>query len=219
MGNAIAAAVMRAQDLQLAAALVRTGNSLLGSKFAEDGPVISDTLTSAHNIDVIIDFTLPAGVMSHLQYARPMVIGTTGFSDQQLDKLHDFSKHTPLLHAPNMSIGINWCYKLLADTDRFLNPSWQVQINDVHHVHKKDTPSGTAKQLAEVLKQRQPVITSDRHGEIIGEHQVAFANDFEEIVITHRAKDRGIFVQGALVATRWLVNQSPGLYSMQDLVA
>lgn len=219
MGNAIAAAVMQAEDMQLAAAIVRPGNELLGTKFGQTGPVISDTISHPQDIDVIIDFTLPEGVIDHLGYARPMVVGTTGFTQSQLDKLQDFAKQTPLLHAPNMSVGVSLCYKLLAETNRALDSSWQVKIKDIHHVHKKDTPSGTAKQIASILEDRTPAISSERKGEVIGEHQVDFANEFEEIVITHRAKDRGIFVHGALAAARWLVRQSSGLYSMQDLVA
>lgn len=219
MGSAIAAAVMQSEDLHLAAAIVRSDNSMLGKNFGQSGPVISDTIANLQDIDVIIDFTLPDGVVKHLEYAKPMVVGTTGFSPEQLDKLQDFAKQQPLLHAPNMSIGVSLCYKLLAETNRALDPSWQVNIKDIHHVHKKDTPSGTAKQLASILEDRKPTITSERKGEVIGEHQVDFSNEFEEIVITHRAKDRGIFVHGALAAARWLVNQSPGLYSMQDLVA
>lgn len=219
MGNAIATAVMQTKDMQLAAAIVRPDNSLIGSKFAEHGPVISDVITQPQTIDVIIDFTLPEGVIEHLQYARPMVIGTTGFSQAQLDKIQNFAKQVPALHAPNMSIGVNLCYKLLAESDSALDSRWNVQIKDIHHVHKKDTPSGTAKHLAAILEQRKPVITSERQGDVIGEHHVEFANEFEEIVITHRAKDRVIFVQGALIAARWLVSQGPGLYSMQDLVA
>lgn len=221
MGSAVAQEVLASSDLRLAAAIVRAGHELVGTFFPGSDVVVTTTLQT--DVDVIIDFTLPEGVMEHLHYGKPMVIGTTGFTAEQLAAIEKAAQSVPILLSSNMSVGVNWCYQLLETTNAALDASWTAQVMDVHHQHKKDQPSGTAKEMARLLGTRPVTIHSERRGEVVGAHTVIFANDYEEIVIMHMAKDRSIFAKGAVLAARWLsnlvlANHAPRIYSMRDVV-
>lgn len=227
MGQAIAAAVLQAEDMDLVIATVRDTCAQMGQKVANSDLTITDKLLHA-DFDVLIDFTLPAGVLEHLQYCaahkKAMVIGSTGFNEEQLAQIHAAAKEIPILLSANMSVGVNICYKLLAMASKMLDPNWQTSIIDLHHQHKKDAPSGTAKHMATILadnlgkKFSDIEIVSQRHGEIVGTHIVTFKSPSEFITIAHEAQDRKIFVDGALTAARWLSNKPAGLYSMQDVI-
>lgn len=219
MGSAVAEQVLQSDDLELAVATVRVGNPLVGNKL---GPInITDNLSS-NKFDILIDFTLPDAAIEHLNYCvkhrLPIVIGATGFTPEQLTVIEQAANEIPIVLSANMSIGVNICYKLLAMADKLFDPSWQVSISDVHHVHKKDSPSGTAKHMAKIIARENVTINSERRGEIIGEHTVIFSSKTEQVSIEHISKDRNIYALGALSAARWLVNQKPGLYSMQDVI-
>jgi len=219
--------VLQTADLNLAVATVRNDNPMLGKKLLTSSLEVAADF-KGRNFDVLIDFTLPAGVMQHVSYCQnnsaAMVIGSTGFNDQQMQIIEQAALTIPILISANMSLGVNVCYKLLASAANMLNNEWQVSIHDVHHQHKKDSPSGTAKHMAQVIAKNSGReldavnICSERRGEFVGTHSVTFNNAFEEIAILHVAHDRSIFAQGAVTAARWLYKRAPGLYSMQDVV-
>lgn len=180
------------------------------------------------NFDVLIDFSTPAATEYYLaqciKLRRPMVIGTTGLTERQQQLIKQVAQTIPLVQAPNMSVGINLCYKLLELCSEILapvDPEWQAAIHEVHHVNKKDAPSGTSLQLASTIKAVFPKlqISSERTGEVTGLHTVTFTANGESLSISHRATNLAIYAHGALRAAQWLTKQLPGLYSMRDVLA
>lgn len=226
MGQAVAKEVLQASDLDLVIATVRDV-AQIGQKVVNSNVIISDKILHA-DFDVLIDFTLPDGVMQHLAYCRAnkkaMVIGATGFSEAQLDQIKAASKEIAIVMSANMSIGVNICFKLLAQASQMLDQGWQTSILDLHHQHKKDAPSGTAKQMANILTENSSKdlteieIVSERHGDIVGTHIVTFKTPTEFVTIAHEAQDRSIFAQGAVAAARWAFDKPAGLYSMLDVI-
>lgn len=205
----------------------------LAASFSRSNPDINlETLQTP--IDVFIDFTTPAATLEYLVICQakryPMVIGTTGFSELEKVKIAHAAQIIPIVFSPNMSIGVNISYKLLALAANLLHEhagiAADVAIVDIHHQHKKDAPSGTALRMAEVIRNAAPDAASDprinlssvRLGDTIGEHSALFALAGERIEITHKATHRGLFATGALQAAKWVVSQEAGLYDMQDVL-
>ena len=176
--------------------------------------------------ECLIEFTTPQATMEHLalceKHKRAMVIGTTGLSDEEQAKIRAASKTIPIVFSPNMSIGVNLLFKIASDTAKVLGPEYSVQIVEAHHVHKKDAPSGTAKEIARVVKDARGdgdvPIESVREGETIGEHTITFESNVDLIEVTHSAKTRDIFVQGALKAAKFVTGKKSGLYAMKDVL-
>lgn len=227
MGMAVAQQVIKADDLHLSLATVRKGNALAGTKLDHSDIVITTEVDNA-NFDVLIDFTLPVAVIEHLEFCKKhklaMVIGATGFDEGQLEKIENAAEQIPILLAANMSIGVNVCYKLLAQATDMLDKSWTVSILESHHKEKKDAPSGTAKHMAKVVADQANIdvgtitITSERLDEEIGTHTVSFSSLDETIKISHFAHNRELFAKGAIQAARWIYAKPAGLYSMQDVI-
>ena len=197
------------------------------------------------NIDGIIDFTLPISSMEILDIAiktnTPLVLGTTGFSDIEISKIEEASKHIPILFSPNMSVGVNLLFKLTEIVSKTLNSGFDVEIFEAHHRFKKDAPSGTAKKLVDIVKNSinelaDTTATYDRTGrtneradneigvsvmrggDIVGEHTVYFAGMGERIELTHRATSRQTFARGAVIGLEYIVGKTPKLYSMFDVL-
>jgi 4-hydroxy-tetrahydrodipicolinate reductase len=181
------------------------------------------------SIDVLIDFSAPVSTLECLDICvaqkYPMVIGTTGFSELEKVKIEHAAQSIPIVFSPNMSIGINISYKLLDLAANLLKKHISlplaVSITDIHHQHKKDAPSGTALRMAEVIRHANADVielSSVRSGETIGEHSALFQLAGEEISIIHKANDRALYAAGALKAAKWINNQPPGLYDMQDVL-
>ena len=195
--------------------------------------------------DVIIDFTVPSCTLDILKIAsklkKRVVIGTTGFTQEQENLIKKFSKKIPILKAGNMSLGVNLLMYLTEITSKSLNDEYLSKVFEVHHKHKKDYPSGTALMLGKGIadgknknlfnlmgkkflnKKSFPYgkkinFNSIRKGEIIGEHEVTFSSGKEIIKLNHEAFDRALYSDGALTAAKWLINKKPGLYSMRDLL-
>jgi 4-hydroxy-tetrahydrodipicolinate reductase len=195
--------------------------------------------------DVVIDFTRPDISVHHAYVAaamgKPIVIGTTGFTAEQVQMIGDAANHIPIVLAANMSIGINLLQAVVEIVAQTLDAKYDIEILEMHHRHKIDAPSGTALALAEAaaigrninLKNRAvydrkgnsgPRKRGDigfaclRGGDVVGDHTVMFAGDGERIEITHKASDRRIYSQGAVQAAKWLVNQPSGRYSMKDVM-
>jgi 4-hydroxy-tetrahydrodipicolinate reductase len=252
MGKAIIEAIGESDGIVVGAALERAESSLIGSDCGEvagvgrRGVEITSDLTAViEDFDILIDFTAPAATMTHLaicqRYAKPMVIGTTGLSDAQKGALQAAATTLPIVFAPNMSVGVNLCLKLLEMAARVLGDEVDIEIIEAHHRHKVDAPSGTALRMGEVIARtlgrdlREVAVTGRegnlgprdrktigfetiRAGDIVGEHTVMFAAIGERIEISHKASSRFTFAQGAVRAAQWLAQKSAGLYDMQDVL-
>ena len=204
--------------------------------------VYTDITKIAEEPDVIIDFSVPVSTFNVLQYAVekhiPIVICTTGFSKEELEKIEELSKQVPIFRSSNMSYEINLMSKLVAQITRYLKDS-DIEIIETHHNRKVDAPSGTALLLADSINnelnnemhyeydrhvkrekrdKKEIGIHSIRGGNIVGTHTVTFFSENETFEITHTATSRGVFAEGALKAAEYLVLQNNGLYSMDDLI-
>ncbi len=200
--------------------------------------IVSDARALFQNTDLAIDFSTPEGSLAHAEAAAdkkiPLVIGTTGFTPEQFVRLQEIAKRTPLFWSPNMSIGIVIVRRAISTVSKLLfdfglGQETKVGISETHHTKKKDSPSGTAKVLAqELLKAtgwliRDEEIEATRTGDVIGIHSVMFDTGAEKITLTHEAKDRRVFAQGAILVARHLerviTQQGKGFYSMDDFIA
>lgn len=196
----------------------------------------------ATNSEVIIDVSHADATSEILAAKKPLVIGTTGHSEAQLQEMARASKNIPIVLAPNFSVGVNALFQLVRDAARMLGPEFDLEIVEMHHRLKKDAPSGTAKKLAEILGEARQLprnralrhgregmvgersrdeigIHALRGGDVVGEHTVVFAGDGERLELTHKASSRETFARGALRAAQWVVRQKPGLYGMSDVIA
>jgi 4-hydroxy-tetrahydrodipicolinate reductase len=181
--------------------------------------------------DLLIDFTLPGGTRTAADWCAgngvALLSGTTGLVDEDIKALKTAAQTVPVLWAPNLSFGVALMTSLVRQAAGVLGASASITINDIHHKHKVDAPSGTALALAaavmEVRSERlaigdegEQTFSSVREGEVIGEHTVSFALADEVIEITHKALERDVFAKGALKAGEWLIRQEPGYYSTGD---
>ena len=252
MGRALIAACDLNEHSRLSAAIERPGNTLVGGDagdLAGLGPLnvtVTDKLESVvDSFDTLIDFTRPEATLQNLEtcvtHGKRIVIGTTGFDDAGKRKIEEAAASTGVVFAPNMSIGVNLCLKLLDTAARILGDDVDVEVIEAHHRHKVDAPSGTAIRMGEVLahalgrdladcavygregitgaRDRKTIgFETIRAGDIVGDHTVLFAGEGERIEITHKASSRMTFASGAVRAAIWLQQQPAGLYDMQDVL-
>jgi 4-hydroxy-tetrahydrodipicolinate reductase len=224
MGTRILSLAAQDADFNIVLALERLGHPQIGEKLAGT-EVVSDRAL-IKGVNCLIDFSSPDATLQNLasavRFKKAVVIGTTGFSDEQKKEITDAAKIIPVVFSPNMSIGVNLLFALVKDAASRLPKDYRVNIVEAHHVHKKDAPSGTAKFLADIVKKKRgdaPVdIKSIREGEIIGDHDVIFESPVDTLVLRHSAKTRDIFAQGALQAAKFIVTKKSGLYGMADVV-
>jgi 4-hydroxy-tetrahydrodipicolinate reductase len=177
--------------------------------------------------EVAIDFS-HAGAITEICRAalhcnKPLVIGTTGHSQEQRRTIEDTARSLPIVFASNFSIGVNVLFWLTRKAAERFGDDFSAEIVETHHKTKKDAPSGTAKTLADILIAAQVIedevpIQSIREGDVVGEHTVIFSGPAERLELTHRAASREIFARGALRAAKWIMGKPPGLYSMQDVL-
>jgi len=195
--------------------------------------------------DVLIDFTFPEVTLGNAAVCatlgKRMIIGSTGFTPEQRERLAEFAKEIPIVFAPNMSVGVNVCFKVLKDIAQTLGDGFDVEIVELHHNKKKDSPSGTAVRMGEVVadalgrdynqvanyhreglcgeRTKEEIgMQTVRGGDIVGEHTVYFIGMGERIELTHRAMSRDMFARGAVRAAIWLAEKPAGLYDMQDVL-
>jgi 4-hydroxy-tetrahydrodipicolinate reductase len=179
--------------------------------------------------DVVVDFSMPDGtetvVEAAVKHEKPLVCGVSGLSDKQMAKLDAAASKIPLVFDRNMSIGIAVLERTVRDAAASLGPDFTVDISETHHVHKKDAPSGTALQLGEAIAESrgesgtgQIRFEVERRGEVPGDHEVVMSTATERLSFAHSVTTRQVFADGALRAAQWLVEQPPGLYSMQDVL-
>lgn len=252
MGRAIVSAINDNHLITLTGALEREESAELGMDAGELAGVgvagvnvTADREEAFGRADVIIDFTAPDASMRNLEDAvaqsRAIVIGTTGFSHHQREKIKELSARTRVVMAPNMSIGINLLLKLVHEAARVIGNDYDIEIIEAHHRHKKDAPSGTALRIAEVaaaaldkdiedvaVYERKGIIgerTRDeigiqtiRAGDIVGDHTIMFGAPGERLELTHRASSRQTFASGAVRAAVWVASKPNGLYDMQDVL-
>ena len=252
MGRILIEATQANADTQLGAAFEYAKHNFIGMDAGEvanigrvDVAISADIAVSADTFDVLIDFTLPEVTMANVEICRRlgkrMVIGTTGLSDAQKQVLTTASKDIAIVFAPNMSVGVNLCFKLLEIAAKVLNEQVDIEIIEAHHRHKVDAPSGTALRMGEVIaealgrdlkdcavygregrtgeRDRQTIgFETIRAGDIVGEHTVMFADIGERVEITHKASSRMTFGKGAVRAANWLMQHDSGLFDMQDVL-
>lgn len=252
MGQALIKACVNTPGLQLAAALERPGSPTIGTDagliagLQPLGILLTDSLADVvPDMDVLVDFTRPEPALAALelcrQQAKSMVIGTTGFTSEQRAVIDSAALEIPIMLAPNMSIGVNLCLKLLEIAARVIGENTDIEIIEAHHRHKVDAPSGTALRMGEVVAgalgrdlntcavwgreghtgERDPKsigFSVIRAGDIVGEHTVMFADEGERVEITHNASSRMTFAKGAMRAAEWLHHKPAGLYDMQDVL-
>ena len=205
----------------------------------------SDPATEIPKADALIDFTFAAVCLQNIRDAAeanvPAIIGTTGLNEEQVQELHTLAKKIPIVYAPNMSIGVNLLFQLTTQVAKTLGLDYNVEIIDIHHNLKKDSPSGTAVRLAKCAAealdldynndtahgregiigerpQKQIGVHALRGGDIVGEHTVSFIGQGERIELTHKAHNRDNFARGALIAAKFAHTAKPGLYDMQHVL-
>jgi 4-hydroxy-tetrahydrodipicolinate reductase len=237
MGRALIDAVQADKQFTLVAALDAAGTPAIGTQIG--GVKVTSDLGAIGQAEVLIDFTRPEGTLAHLEHAKAMVIGTTGFTVEDKERIADAAKRMPIVLAANFAIGVNATYKLAEMAARILGEDYDVEIVEAHHRHKVDAPSGTALQLGEIVagalktkdfvfgrkgvigerKPKQIGFHAIRGGDIVGEHTVIFAGTGERVEVTVRSQSRTTYAQGALRAAKFLQGKAPGLYGMGDVLA
>ena len=251
MGRAIIRVIAETRGTVLAAAVERPGSAEAGKDagllagVGELGVAITTSAPAAGVTDVWIDFTSTSATIANINAAAAagaaIVIGTTGLSDAQKAEIDGLAQRSPVVLAPNMSVGVNVLLKLVSDATRALGEAFDIDIVEAHHKMKRDAPSGTALRLAEAAAEGRGVplasvacyerhgdigprpageigIQTLRGGDVVGDHTVFFFGPEERIEITHRASSRDAFARGAVRASVWLAGRAPNLYDMRDVL-
>jgi 4-hydroxy-tetrahydrodipicolinate reductase len=242
---------MKPVRVLLVGAKGRMGQAIAAAAETADAAIVAgldqgDDLTKEVGAcDVVIDFSHPSATdtvcRACLGVGKPLVIGTTGHSDEERALLGKTSKSLPIVLSPNFSVGVNALFWLTRKTAEMLGPDFDLEIVEMHHRLKKDAPSGTAKKLAEILCEVRKLdytknvahgregligerpdaeigVHSIRGGDVVGDHTVTFAGRGERLELAHKASSRETFAAGALRAAHWIVGRAPGLYSMEDVL-
>ncbi len=244
MGEALREASREFPQIEVVGLVERKGHPLVGERV--DGLEVKDSLKEIISAtEVIIEFTTPEASIEHLQLARKhgkgMVLGTTGFGEEEKGIIQEVGKEIPLVFSSNMSVGMNLLFHLIGEATRILGENYEVEIVEVHHRYKKDAPSGTALTLGELIaqargkelkeiavfgrrgrtgerKKEEIGIHALRGGGVVGEHQVIFFSEGERVEFIHRVESRLAFARGALRAALWLEGKPPGIYTMEDVL-
>ena len=252
MGRVLIEAIEQDTDASLIAAFVREDSPWIGMDVGELAgigkkglPVSAKDSRQPDNIDVLIDFTLPAALKTNLAWCvkqgKPIVIGTTGLNPEQKQLLTEAAKSIPIVFAANYSVGVNLLLNLVRQAAKVMGNSADIEIIEAHHRFKKDAPSGTAVAIGEAIadelgrdlercavygregdtgeRQQQTIgFATVRAGDVVGEHTALFADIGERLELTHKASSRLTFAKGAVTAARWIKDKSPGLYDMEHVL-
>lgn len=252
MGQALVQASGLAKEIELTVSVERADNPVVGKDAGEIagvgrlGITIGDNLAAEMNrFDVLIDFTRPKPSLAHVdickRHGKRMVIGTTGFNEDQRRQIADAAQQTAIVLAPNMSVGVNLTLKLLEIAAKVMGDDTDIEIIEAHHRHKVDAPSGTALRMGEVVsaalgrdlkdcaiygreghtgeRNRNTIgFSTIRAGDIVGEHTIMFADEGERVEISHKASNRMTFAKGAMRAASWINAKQSGCYDMQDVL-
>lgn len=252
MGRVLLEAANENESTSVAAAIERSGSPVIGADAGELAgigklgvAIVDDLHFVTDQFDVLIDFTRPEVTLANLEICRmagkKIVIGTTGFTEEQKQRIRAAAKEIAVVFAPNMSVGVNLCLKLLDMAARVMGEYTDIEVIEAHHRHKIDAPSGTALRMGEVVaaalgrdlkdcavygreghtgeRDRKTIgFETIRAGDIVGEHTVMFADIGERVEITHKASSRMTFAKGAVRAAGWLMQHDAGLFDMQDVL-
>ncbi len=251
MGGRIIHMIHETPTIRLYGAIERPGHPSIGKDIGEViglgrmGVALEAVMEKVKGGDVIINFTTPEASLQSLEFAKEgglaVIIGTTGLSPQQTERMKELSKSVRCVFSPNMSVGVNVMFKVVQEVARVLGPEYDIEILEAHHRMKKDSPSGTAVKLGELIGKaigrdfsrvgvygRKGIVGERtreeigmqviRAGDIVGEHTVLFGGIGERLEIIHRAHSRDNFARGAVRAALWVMNQPNGLYDMQDVL-
>jgi len=252
MGGRIITLLSADGSIELVGAVEQKGHDLIGKDIGEKlglgktGVAVDDRLSACIDKgDVVIDFTHHEASLNHLVIAaernRAIVIGSTGFTADEMVRIKDLAAKTRCVQSPNMSIGVNVMFKVLDYVAGILGDDYDVEIMEAHHHLKKDAPSGTALKMAQIIagklgrdlenagiytrkgmigerSKTEIGIQTLRAGDIVGEHMVMFGGIGERLEFIHRAHSRDNFARGAILAAKWIADQKNGLYDMQDVL-
>lgn len=253
MGRILIEATEQAEGAQLGAGIVLPDDSLKGSDAGEMAglgkklgvALLGSLEESVNDFDVLVDFTSPETTMANIEFCKThdkgIVIGTTGLSDEQKATLQAAGKEMKIVFAPNYSVGVTLCLNLLRMAAKVMGDESDIEVIEMHHKHKVDSPSGTALRLGEVVAEtmgwdlnevanygREGITGARPHkeigfqtirgGDVVGDHTVMFATEGERVEITHKAQSRMTFAKGAVRAAAWLKAQPNGVYDMQDVL-
>ena len=252
MGRTLIEAAHNSTIVQVTGAFQRTGSSVIGVDAGElvgvgalGVRVVDNVEAALSDADILIDFTVPEVTLGNLAACRSagkkIIIGTTGFNPQQKAHIAQVANDIAIVMAPNMSVGVNLCFKLLDIAARVLGDEFDIEIVEAHHRYKIDAPSGTALRMGEVVanalnrdlktcavygregvtgeRDRKTIgFATVRAGDIVGDHTVMFAGLGERVEITHKAASRHTFANGALRAAHWLAAKDRGFFDMQDVL-
>lgn len=231
MGQAVATAVSENTETRVAAGI-------------DMGDSLEEALAKC---DTVIDFTLPTFtnelIEGCVEAGKPLIMGTTGHDDAQLELIRRASQSIPIVHAPNFSVGVNTLFWLTRRTAEILGEGFDLEVVEMHHRHKLDSPSGTARRLAEILTEVRNLsydkdcrhgrfgdvgartdhevgVHALRGGDVVGDHTVIYAGNGERVELTHKASSRLTFAKGAVRAARWIGSEGlkSGLFDMQDVL-
>jgi 4-hydroxy-tetrahydrodipicolinate reductase len=249
MGQALIRCALGMEGVRLVGAVERPGHAAMGADAGAlagagaAGVIITDTFEDALAAgDVAIDFALHDAVPGHARAiaaaGKRMVLGTTGLTPEESDAVRDAARRAPVVWSPNMSVGVNVLCEAVKRAAAAFGPSYRIELDETHHIHKKDAPSGTALLLGRnaaeglgidfdshwrlnpegAVPQGTIAIRSKREGEVVGDHTVRFAVAGETIEFTHHAWSRDALAAGALRAAVWLMDKPAGLYDMADVL-
>jgi 4-hydroxy-tetrahydrodipicolinate reductase len=225
MGQRIFILAKKDKDFKVVVGLERKDHPQIGKVLS--GVEVVCEPERIKNCDCFIDFTTPLATIENLvyilKYKKCAIVGTTGLDENQQEKIKEAAKKIPIVFSPNMSVGVNVLFKLTQLSAKILK-NYNVHIEEAHHIHKKDAPSGTAKKIAQLINNegfsiKIEDIKAIREDEIVGDHRIVFESDVDKIELYHSAKTRDIFAQGAILAAKWIINKKAGLYSMDDVLS
>ncbi|MBA7498042.1 4-hydroxy-tetrahydrodipicolinate reductase [subsurface metagenome] len=252
MGSKVAQLIYQNKDMGLTGIIESPSRPSIGKDWGmslglgKTGIIIKDNLEEIiQNADQVVEFTNPQVSLEHLEiaskYKKAMIMGTTGFSSEEIETINKLAQGIPFLLSPNMSLGVNLLFKLAAETAAALGNDYDIEIVEAHHRFKKDAPSGTAKKLAQEIAKAKEVnldevatygregiigerekgeigIHSIRGGDITGEHTVMFTALGERLELTHKAHSRDTFAYGTIQAIKFMEGKPAGFYEMKDVL-
>jgi 4-hydroxy-tetrahydrodipicolinate reductase len=243
MGRELCRAALETQEIELVGGTEASRAPELGADLGElcgAGKIgLVATEDPPEEAEVLIEFTTPEATVEHLVYKKPVIIGTTGLSEEQRMEIEEAARSVPIMLAPNMSVGVNLLREVVRELSAKL-ANYDIEVVEVHHRNKKDAPSGTALLLARAAaegrgqeldevavygregvsprKEGEIGIHALRGGAVVGEHRLIFYSEGEEVEVTHRALSRRTFAAGALRVARFIATAKPGLYGMRDVL-
>jgi 4-hydroxy-tetrahydrodipicolinate reductase len=244
MGRELCRAALETDGIDLVGGVIESVAPEIGADLGElcgwGHAGVTATEKPPDGAEALIEFTSPEATLEHFAYGKPLVIGTTGLSEEQRAKVEDAARTVPIVLAPNMSVGVNLLREVVRDLSAKLGSGYDIELTETHHRHKVDSPSGTALFLGEAAAEgrgkrledvavygrwgRQPRgegeigVHALRGGAVVGEHRLIFYSEGEEVEVVHRALSRRTFADGALRAAKFAADSEPGLYSMKDVL-